>query len=137
MPWTKLLFHDEGRITRRQWWAGSSLLVMLHMATEYCAGRYLMQTGFERPVILFMTLAILVPFYSVNVKRFRAIGRSPSQAIVGGILPGLAVLSDVFLQLPAVDTLIGLGVLVVLIWYIIDLGVLDHQPAIDVEGSRV
>jgi uncharacterized membrane protein YhaH (DUF805 family) len=130
MSWATLLFDDEGEISRKTWWAGTLLLVLLHGMAEYSASRILVGTEFAKPLMMFISLAILVPFYSVNAKRFRAIGRSPSQALIGGILPGLVILCDAFLAFQTLNLTFGLGMLVVILWFIIDLGVIDHSPVV-------
>jgi uncharacterized membrane protein YhaH (DUF805 family) len=130
MSWATLLFDDEGEISRKTWWAGTLLLVLLHGMAEYSASHILVGTEFAKPLMMFISLAILVPFYSVNAKRFRAIGRSPSQALIGGILPGLVILCDAFLAFQTLNLTFGLGMLVVILWFIIDLGVIDHSPVV-------
>jgi uncharacterized membrane protein YhaH (DUF805 family) len=138
MSWTRLLFDDEGVISRKTWWAGTLLLVLLHGIAEFFSARLLAEIALAKPFMLFVSLAILVPFYSVNAKRFRAIGRSPGQALIGGILPGLVILCDVFLAFKVLDFTFGLAMLAVMLWYIIDLGVIDHSVdhSIAIDGSH-
>jgi uncharacterized membrane protein YhaH (DUF805 family) len=128
MNWTRLLFDDEGMISRKTWWAGTLLLVLIHGLAEFFSARFFSEVGVAKSFMIFVSLAILVPFYSVNAKRFRAIGRSPNQALIGGILPGLVILCDVFLAFQSLNLTFGLGMLAVMLWYIIDLGVIDHSP---------
>jgi uncharacterized membrane protein YhaH (DUF805 family) len=137
MTWTRLLFDDEGEISRKAWWAGTGFLVFVHCVLEFLAGRLFAQSGLDRPFMLFVSLAILVPFYSVNAKRFRAIGRSSAFALIGGLLPGIVILSDIFLGVPSLDIALGLTLLGVMLWYILDLGVLEHSTTIDLSRLRV
>jgi uncharacterized membrane protein YhaH (DUF805 family) len=137
MTWARLLFDDEGEISRKMWWTGTGVLVLVHSIMEYFAGKLFAQSGLDRPVMLFVSLAILVPFYSVNAKRFRAIGRSSVFALIGGLLPGIVILCDIFLGSPTLDIALGLALLCVMLWYIIDLGVLEHSTTIDLGRLRV
>jgi uncharacterized membrane protein YhaH (DUF805 family) len=137
MTLAQLLFDDEGVITRRQWWIGTFVLVAFQILAEYLAGRHLLSSGFGRPAMLFLSIALLIPFYSINAKRFRAIGSMPELALAGGVLPLLAILSDTFLAFPKLDMALGLLILAVILWYIVDLGLLYHAPVIDVGRGRV
>ncbi len=80
-----------------------------------------------------MSLSLLIPFHAVNAKRFRAIGRSPGLALWGGGIAGVSVLSSTFLRWPTLDLSLGLALCLVILWYLVDLGVLDHQPRIAVD----
>jgi uncharacterized membrane protein YhaH (DUF805 family) len=137
MTLAQLLFNDEGVITRRQWWIGTSILVAFQLLADYLAGRYLLSSGLGRPSLLFLSIALLIPFYSVNAKRFRAIGSMPELALAGGVFPLLAILCDTFLHVPALNMALGLLILAVILWYLLDLGILPHQPVIDVDRGRV
>ncbi len=127
---TQLLFDDEGTISRRQWWIGTLMLLAVQQIAESVAGRWLAPLGLDRPVLLFTSLALLIPFHSVNAKRFRACGRSPARALWGGILAGLVILSGAFLRWPALDLILGLGLCLVILWYLVDLGILDHESGV-------
>lgn len=123
---TQLLFDDEGVITRRQWWAGTLLLVAMQLAAESIVARWLAPMGLDGPALLFVSLVLLIPFHAVNAKRFRACGRSPALALWGGGLAGLTILAGAFLRWPSLDLALGFGLCLVILWYIIDLGILDH-----------
>jgi uncharacterized membrane protein YhaH (DUF805 family) len=138
LSWIRLLFDDEGLISRKTWWVGTILLVLFYTAAEFLSSRLLGTIQLARPFMLFVSLSILVPFYSVNAKRFRAIGRSPNQALIGGILPGLVVLSDFYVAFATFNIIFGLAMLTVMIWYIFDLGVFDHdaQSRLSIDDRR-
>jgi uncharacterized membrane protein YhaH (DUF805 family) len=121
----RLFFDDEGEVTRRQWWIATLVLVVLQMCIEVLASR--LMPGGSRSISLFLSIAILIPFYSVNAKRFRAIGRSPSLALIGGALTAASILVDTFMPVAALNMLVGFALLGVIIWYVIDLGVLAHD----------
>jgi uncharacterized membrane protein YhaH (DUF805 family) len=128
----QLLFDDDGVITRKEWWIGTCVLMAAHALAGYLAFRFLGARGLDRAVMLFISIAILVPFYAINAKRFRFIGRAPNLALVGGILPALAALSSVFLSWRALDITLGLALMVAIVWYVIDLGLIPHGGKIDV-----
>jgi uncharacterized membrane protein YhaH (DUF805 family) len=128
----QLLFDDEGVITRKEWWLGTCLLMAAHTLAGYLAFRFLGARGFDRAVMLFISIAILIPFYAINAKRFRFIGRAPNLALVGGLLPALAALSSVFLAWKSLDITLGLALMAVFIWYVVDLGLIPHGGKIDV-----
>ncbi len=130
MRMTQLLFDDEGVITRRQWWIGTLVLLALQQVAEAAAARWLTPLGLDRPALLFVSLALLIPFHAVNAKRFRGCGRSPDLALWGGGVAGLSILAGAFLRWPALDLALGLGLCLVIIWYIVDLGILDHEIAV-------
>ncbi|MGL4635903.1 MAG: DUF805 domain-containing protein [Beijerinckiaceae bacterium] len=134
MTMTHLLFDDEGTITRRQWWLGSSVLMAVYMLAGFCVAKWLGHTGLDRAIMLFVSIAILLPFFSVNAKRFRAIGRSPSLALVGAFMSALATLSGDFLPLMPVNTGLGIILMLVIVWYTIDLGLVDHNPIVEIES---
>ena len=126
MSMTQLLFDDEGKISRRQWWLGSGMLFALYMVLGIGMGRWLQGSGLDRPIMLFFSIAILIPFYAINAKRFRAMGRSPGLALWGGIVPCLSILIGTFLKAPWLDILLGWMMIGITIWYVIDLGVYAH-----------
>ncbi len=89
--------------------------------------RWLAPRGLDVPALLFVSLALLIPFHAVNAKRFRACGRSPGLALWGGVLAGLTILAGTFLRWPPLDLALGLGLCLVILWYIVDLGILAHE----------
>jgi uncharacterized membrane protein YhaH (DUF805 family) len=127
MNMAQLLFDDEGVISRRLWWLGTITLVLAHIAAGYAATRWLGARGLDRPAMLFLSIAILIPFYAVNAKRFRAIGRDPALALVGGALPALAALKGMHIAWPMIDIALGGLIIATIVWYAIDLGLYDHE----------
>jgi uncharacterized membrane protein YhaH (DUF805 family) len=126
MTLLRLLLDDEGEIARRQWWIGTLLLVAAHAVAGLILHRLLGARHLDGPIMIFLSIAILIPFYAVNAKRFRAIGRSPNLALWGGVLTAAAVLQAQFLPSPALSTGIGWAMIAVIAWYIIDLGLFPH-----------
>ena len=127
MSMTQLFLDDEGTIARRQWWIGTLALLCIQFLAEALTARWFGPQGLDGPLMLSLSLAILVPFHAVNAKRFRAIGRPPELALWGGGLAGLSILAGVFLNLPALDAALGLLLIMTIGWYVVDLGVLDHD----------
>ncbi len=123
MTVARLFFDDEGVIARRAWWASSLVLLASFMLIGWMA-------GFARhgdSLMVFTSIAILIPFHAVNAKRFRAIGRSPLLALWGGVVPALSILTDAFLDWPMADILLGWTIMGIMVWYVIDLGVYPHD----------
>jgi uncharacterized membrane protein YhaH (DUF805 family) len=132
----QLLFDDEGRIARRHWWLGMGLLTLGYGLMGWLTARHLGRTGLDRPFMILASLIVLIPTYSVNAKRFRAIGRAPELALVGMVVGGAATLSAHFLKLPRFDLTLGAALLLVIIWYAIDLGIIDHSQPVDRRPRR-
>ncbi len=126
MTLLKLLFDDEGEIARRQWWLGTLLLLAGHAAAGVLLHRLLGARHLDGPVMIFLSIAILIPFYAVNAKRFRAIGRASALALWGGAVPGIAILQGLFLPAAALSMASGWAVLAVFVWYAVDLGLFPH-----------
>jgi uncharacterized membrane protein YhaH (DUF805 family) len=126
----RLLFDDEGEIARADWWLGTILLICLHALASALAVRLaspLVASGIKT----FLAIAVLVPFYSVNAKRFCATGRAPELALWGAVLPAFITLTALSGRWALLDLTLGLATLTVILWYIIDLGMIDHQPTVD------
>ncbi len=130
MTMTHLLFDDEGKITRREWWLATGLLMAVYMLASILSARLLGPLRLDRPVMLFISIAILLPFHAVNAKRFRGIGRRSGLALFGAVLSALATLAGVFLPLSPVNSGLGIGLILVILWYAVDLGVVDHTPIV-------
>jgi uncharacterized membrane protein YhaH (DUF805 family) len=131
MSMTHLLFDDEGKISRRQWWLATGALLAAYMLASMLAPKLLGHLRLDRPLMLFISIAVLLPFYSVNAKRFSAIGRNPELALIGAVLSAITTLSGVFLPLMAVNTVLGIALMLIILWYAVDLGVIDHNPVVD------
>ena len=127
MSMTQLFLDDEGTIARRQWWIGTLALLCIQFLAEALTARWFGPQGLDGPLMLSLSLAILVPFHAVNAKRFRAIGRPPALAVWGGSIAGLSILAGAFLRLPSLDAALGLILIATIVWYVVDLGVLNHD----------
>jgi uncharacterized membrane protein YhaH (DUF805 family) len=123
----RLFFDDEGVISRQFWWMGTLFLLAAFMAMGWGVGRMTGNTGHADALMIFCSIAMLIPFHAVNAKRFRAIGRSPMLALWGGMVPVTSVLVDSFFDLPAMDILLGWMIMGVMVWYVLDLGIYPHE----------
>jgi uncharacterized membrane protein YhaH (DUF805 family) len=127
MSMGQLFFNDEGVISRRQWWLGTIVLTLAYLGAGVLARRWLGAKGLDEAALLFMSIAILIPFHAVNTKRFRAIGRAPELALVGGLVSAAALLADHFLEIDALNIGLGWAMIMVIVWYVTDLGLYDHE----------
>ena len=126
----RLLFNDEGEIARSDWWLGHALVFSLHALASAVAARLatpLVADGLK----VFLSILVLIPFYTINAKRFRATGRSAQLALWGSALPALSTLVGLHLRWLPLEVALGLATLAVIIWFIVDLGMIDHQPMVD------
>jgi uncharacterized membrane protein YhaH (DUF805 family) len=131
MELARILFSDEGVISRRQWWMGASILVGFQLLAGHAAAREFGRQGLDRPLMLFVAIALLIPFHSLNMKRFRAIGQPTWFALAGGAVAMASILAGAFLPGHPVNILIGLGLLGVILWFAAALGCYDPPPKID------
>jgi uncharacterized membrane protein YhaH (DUF805 family) len=123
----RLFFDDEGVISRQLWWAGTLFLLGSSMAMGSGVARMTGNTGHKEALMIFCSIALLIPFHALNAKRFRAIGRSPVLALWGGIIPAASVLADSFTNWPVMNILLGWMIMGVMVWYVLDLGVYPHE----------
>jgi uncharacterized membrane protein YhaH (DUF805 family) len=123
----RLFFDDEGVISRQLWWAGTVFLLGVFMIGGWGAARMTGNTDHTEALMIFCSIAMLIPFHAVNAKRFRAIGRSPALALWGGLAPAVSVLADSFFDLPAMDILLGWMIMGIMVWYVLDLGIYPHE----------
>jgi uncharacterized membrane protein YhaH (DUF805 family) len=123
----RLFFDDEGVISRQLWWLATAALLGGFMTLGWGVGRLTGNTGPAEALMIFCSITMLIPFHAVNAKRFRAIGRSPVQALWGGIVPAASVLADSFFDLPVMDILFGWMIMGIMVWYVLDLGIYPHE----------
>jgi uncharacterized membrane protein YhaH (DUF805 family) len=123
----RLFLDDEGEITRRQWWSGVIALILLQIVAQLTIVWKFHLYGFDRGLLVFLSIAMVLPFHALNAKRFRAIGRSPLLA-----LPGAAVgiglgLAGTFMPQFLFTAALGFAAVLIWIWYVVDLGFVDHD----------
>jgi uncharacterized membrane protein YhaH (DUF805 family) len=103
------------------------LLLGVYAVTGWATGRSFARPEHAEAAMVFVSIAILIPFHAINTKRFRSIGRSPSLALWGGTIPAVSVLVDAFLDWPLADILLGWLIMGVILWFVIDLGLYAHE----------
>jgi uncharacterized membrane protein YhaH (DUF805 family) len=131
MELARILFSDEGTISRRQWWLGAAILIGFQLLAGHVAAREFGQHGFDRPLMLFIAIALLIPLHSLNMKRFRAIGQPTWFALAGGAVAMASILAGAFLPGHPVNIPLGLALLAVILWFAAALGCYDPPPRID------
>jgi uncharacterized membrane protein YhaH (DUF805 family) len=136
MNMVRLFFADEGVIDRRSWWLGAGVLVGVQLCLGVLAARHLGPLGLDRPLMVFVSIALLIPFHSVNAKRFRAIRQPPWFALAGGGVAMASIICGAFLPGHPVNIPLGLVLLVVIVWFAAALGVYDPPPRIDPAAGR-
>jgi uncharacterized membrane protein YhaH (DUF805 family) len=132
----RILFVDEGVIARREWWLGTVLLLALQLGAGWFAQRHFGRTGLDRPVMLFLAISLLIPFHSLNAKRFRAIGQPTWLALAGGGVAMASIVCGTFAPGHPVNIPLGLALLAVIVWFAAALGVYDPPPKIDPAARR-
>jgi uncharacterized membrane protein YhaH (DUF805 family) len=136
MGWLQVFFDDEGVISRRAWWLGTAALLAAQLGFGWLAARHAGPLGLDRPLMLFVSISLLIPFHSLNAKRFRAIGQPPWLALLGGCVALASILAGAFLPGAPVNIPLGLALLVVILWFAAALGVYDPPPRIDPAARR-
>ena len=145
MDFSHLYLSTEGRIGRQSFWIGHLILAAVGIVIMLTISAVLGPFSFVTLLINFLlALVIAYPAYAVAAKRFQDRNKN---GILGTILIGLSVLSSLVnligLNNPAspgaFGMILGLAILAVAIWYLIDLGILrgtvgDNQYGPDPVG---
>jgi uncharacterized membrane protein YhaH (DUF805 family) len=132
----RILLNDEGVVSRREWWCGVAVLLGIQFAVGMLAQRLAGGTGLDRAMMLFLSISLLIPFHSLNAKRFRAIGQPPWLALAGGLIALISILAGAFLPGHPVNIPLGLALLITILWFAAALGLYDPPPRIDPEKAR-
>ena len=129
MDFGYILTSTQGRIPRSQWWAGLIVLIIIGAVLGVIIGLVVGLTMAGLIAILILQLILLYPGYAISAKRFQDRNKPGSLALIGiglGILQTLARLTG--LSNPyaptAVDWILNIALLIVGIWYLIELGIL-------------
>lgn len=129
MDFGYILTSTEGRIPRSQWWAGLVVLVVIGVVLAFLLAWLFGPTTIGLIATLILQIALIFPSYALSAKRFQDRGKPGSLAIIGiglGVLQTLARLvglSNPF-QPTALDWILSIALLIVGIWYLIELGCL-------------
>ncbi len=132
MDFAYILTSTSGRIPRSQWWAGLVILVViaiiLAVIISWIFGGAFTIAG--RIAMLILNLILLYPSYALSAKRFQDRNKPGSLALIGigltllqSLLTLIGVMGNPFNQ-NALDWIFGILLLIVGIWYLIELGIL-------------
>lgn len=129
MDFAYILTSTQGRIPRSQWWAGLVVLVIIAVVLGLIIGWVFGPTVIGIIATLILQIILIYPAYALSAKRFQDRNKPGGLALIGiglGILQTLARL--VGLSNPfdptAVDWILNIALLIVGIWYLIELGIL-------------
>jgi uncharacterized membrane protein YhaH (DUF805 family) len=131
----KYLFTSfDGRINRAKWWAGIILILIVSIVLGFVVLAIFGEGFLGRSVNFLISLALLYLTYAVSAKRFQDRDKSGITALYGLV----AILITNLLQalgltgtpeaVNAVGWICALVNLGVLIWFLIDLGILKGTP---------
>lgn len=132
MDFTYLFTSTSGRIPRRDWWIGVVVLfvvgIVLFLIVNFLLGGVFSPVG--RIFLFLAQLVLAYPAYALSGKRFQDRNKPASFALIGiglSLLKGLLDLIG-YAGKPfapnALDYIFGLAMLIVGIWYLVELGFL-------------
>ena len=129
MDFGYILTSTQGRIPRSQWWAGFLVLIIIGVVLGLLIAWVLGMTMVGLIATLILQMILLYPSYCISAKRFQDRNKPSGLALIG---IGLAILQTlarlVGLSNPysptAVDWILNIALLIVGIWYLIELGIL-------------
>lgn len=133
----RLLFDDEGEISRAQWWIGVGCIVLAHVSLQIIAALAPFPLGLDRAFLTFVGIALVLPFHAVNAKRFRAMGHSPLLALPAA---AIGVASGVLNTLPlgvTAPTITGIAGVIVWLWYVVHLGLLERIKPVRYQADQI
>lgn len=130
MDFNYLFTSFDGRINRAKWWIG----ILIIAAVGFIVSLVLLPLfgiGFMgRLVSLIVQVILFYPAYAVGAKRFQDRDKPSSYALVGpgaSIVYGLMALVGLVgdpVSTGFLDGLFGIVMLVIFIWYVVDLGIM-------------
>jgi uncharacterized membrane protein YhaH (DUF805 family) len=129
MDFGYILSSTQGRIPRSQWWAGLVVLVIIGVVLALLIIWVLKATTIALIATLILQIILLYPSYALSAKRFQDRNKPGGLALIGiglGIVQTLARLVGLSnpLNPTAVDWILNIALLIVGIWYLIELGIL-------------
>jgi uncharacterized membrane protein YhaH (DUF805 family) len=131
MDFSNLFLSTQGRIDRRDFWIGYIILAVANLVVALITAGLFGRMTFMTRLIYFLYIAVMAyPAYAVTAKRFHDRGKNGA---FGAILVGLSIVSSLLTlsglsgdpDAPnALDIIIGIATLAIIIWYLIELGIL-------------
>jgi uncharacterized membrane protein YhaH (DUF805 family) len=123
----RLLMHDGGHIDRATWWLLSAWMMAVSTLVTELLLALLGDGDAALYVGSYVNLVMLFPVYCVNAQRFRDRERPPWLALFGVAPAALLVLARIADAGPQLQAGLGLLLLVVLVWYVVELGLLPKR----------
>jgi uncharacterized membrane protein YhaH (DUF805 family) len=132
MDLTYLFTSTTGRISRKDWWIGVVILIVIGIVVGLIINFALggMFTPAGRIVLFLLQLVFAYPSYALSGKRFQDRNKPASFALIGvglGLLKGLLDLIGVTgnpFAPNAIDWVFNIALLIVGIWFLVELGFL-------------
>lgn len=123
------LVHDDGHIDRATWWLLIVWLMAMSALFTELARALLGDGDAALYAAAYINLVMLYPVYCVDAQRFRARGRPPWLALLAVLPAALLVLLRIADTAPQMQAILGFLLLLVLVWYVADLGLLPNRSA--------
>lgn len=134
MDFQYLFTSFDGRVNRAKWWAGIAIIFIINIVLGFIVLQLFGLSFFGRLINFLISVALLYPAYAVCAKRFQDRAKPGTMALYG-LVPLLVVSLLQALGLtggPAEPNALGwICVLVwwgVVLWFVIDLGILKGTP---------
>jgi uncharacterized membrane protein YhaH (DUF805 family) len=129
MDFGYILTSTEGRIPRSQWWAGVVIIAVIGIVLALVIGWVFGPTTIALIATLILQILLIYPSYAVSAKRFQDRNKPGGLALIGIGLSILLTLAQVIglgnpLAPTAIDWILNIALLIVGIWYLIELGCL-------------
>jgi uncharacterized membrane protein YhaH (DUF805 family) len=122
----RLLLDDTGVIGRADWWLGTVIILAGYWLVSGAVDRAPQLWRIAPGITLFVTVAALILFYSVNLKRIRDRGHHEAVALLIAVPPAVAAICTVLRPLTGTlglfDIVMGMALAITLVWMVIDLG---------------
>ena len=132
MDFTYLFTSTSGRIPRRDWWIGVLVLVVvgivIGLIINFVFGGLFTAVG--RILMLLLQIVFAYPSYALSAKRFQDRNKPASFALIGIGLSLLKAVLDLIgltgnpFAPNFLDYIFGIVLLVIGIWYLVELGIL-------------
>jgi uncharacterized membrane protein YhaH (DUF805 family) len=129
MDFGYILSSTQGRIPRSQWWAGLVVLVIVAVVLALIISWVLGPTMIGLIATLILQVILIYPGYALSAKRFQDRNKPGGLALIGialGVLQTLARLAGLSnpFNPTAIDWILNIALIIVGIWYLIELGIL-------------
>jgi uncharacterized membrane protein YhaH (DUF805 family) len=134
LDFQQLFLSFDGRINRAKWWAGVVIISVINLVLGFVLYALFGLSTFSILLSLIITLVLFYPTYAVCAKRFQDRDKPGNMALYGLIPLLIANLLQAFgltgtpTEINALGWICALVTWGVLIWFIIELGILKGTP---------